>query len=70
MAETVYPKQGGEPVARFLRQALEAGVKFTACTASTDLHGLTPQDLVPEVEMVGGAFMWQAAEDAKTVLTF
>jgi hypothetical protein len=70
LAETVFPKAGGEPVARFLRQALEAGVKFTACTASTALHGLTRQDLIPQVEMVGGAFMWQQAEDAKTVLTF
>jgi predicted peroxiredoxin len=70
LAETVFPKAGGEPVSKFLKEALEAGVKFTACTASTELHGLTPADLLPEVKMVGGAFMWQEAEDAKTVLTF
>jgi predicted peroxiredoxin len=70
MAETVYPKEGGEPVSKFLSDALEAGVKFTACTASTELHSLTAEDLIPGVKMVGGAFMWQEAEDAKTVLTF
>lgn len=70
MAETVFPKQGGEPISKFLQDALEAGVKMTACTASTDLHDMKPEDLIPEVRMVGGAYMWQEAEDSKTVLTF
>ena len=70
VAETVYPKQGGEPVSKFLHDALDAGVKFTACTASTELNDLKPDDLISEVKMVGGAFMWQEAENAKTVLTF
>jgi len=70
MAETVYPKDGGEPVSKFLNEAIEAGVKLTACTASTELHNMTAEDLIPEVKMVGGAYMWQAAEDAKTVLSF
>ena len=70
MAETIYPKKGGKPVSDFLQEALEAGVKFTACTASTELHDLQPSDLVDGVKMVGGAAMWQMAEDCKTVLTF
>jgi hypothetical protein len=70
VAETIYPKKGGKPVSDFLRDAQEAGVKFLACTASTDLHDLTPEDLVDGVKMVGGAAMWQLAEDCKTVLTF
>lgn len=70
MAETIYPKAGGKPVSDFLKDALEAGVKFTACTASTELHDLQPSDLIDGVKMVGGAAMWQMAEDAKTTLTF
>jgi uncharacterized protein len=70
VAETIYPKAGGEPVSYFLREALDAGVKMLACTASTDLHGLHPSDLIEEVEMVGGATMLQLAEEATTVLTF
>lgn len=70
MAETIYPKEGGKPVSDFLQEALEAGVKFTACTASTELHDLKPEDLIDEVKMVGGATMWQMAEDCKTVLSF
>jgi uncharacterized protein len=70
MAETIYPKAGGKPVSDFLREALEAGVKFQACTASCELHDLQPSDLIEGVKMVGGASMWQLAEDCKTVLTF
>ncbi len=70
LAETVYPKAGGKPVSDFLQDALDAGVKILACTASTELHDLQPCDLIDEVKMVGGASMWQIAEDCKTVLTF
>jgi len=69
MAETVYPKSGGKPVSGFIQDALDAGVEFLACTASTELHDLTPEDLIEGVKMVGGAYMWQEAEDSK-VLTF
>jgi predicted peroxiredoxin len=69
LAETIYPKEGGKPVSGFLQDALEAGVTFLACTASTELHDLTPEDLLDGVKMVGGAYMWQEAEDSK-VLTF
>jgi predicted peroxiredoxin len=70
LAETVFPKAGGKPVSDFMQDALDADVQFLACTASTELHDLTPEDLIDGVKMVGGATMWQLAEDAKTVLTF
>ena len=70
VAETVCPKEGGKPVSEFLNDAMENGVKFLACTASTELHDLQPSDLIDGVKMVGGASMWQLAEDCKTVLTF
>ena len=70
MAETIFPKEGGKPVSDFIHDALDAGVKFQACTTSTELHNLTPADLIDGVKMVGGASMWQEAEDCKTVLTF
>ena len=70
LAETVYPKEGGKPVSDFIQDALDADVTFLACTASTELHDLQPSDLIDGVKMVGGATMWQLAEDCKTVLTF
>ena len=69
MAETVFPKEGGKPVSAFIQDAVDAGVKLTACTASTELHDLKIEDLMDGVKMVGGAAMWQMAEDSKT-LTF
>ena len=69
LAETIYPKASGKPVSSFLRDALEAGVKFLACTASMELHDLTSDDLIENIKLVGGAYMWQEAEDSK-VLTF
>jgi predicted peroxiredoxin len=70
MAETIYPKAGGKPVSDFIQDALDADVKFLACTASMELHDLQPSDLIDGIKMVGGASMWQLAEDCKTVLTF
>jgi uncharacterized protein len=69
-AEKVYPKQGGEPVSKFLNDALDAGVKFIACTASMELHDLKQEDMLDGIKMGGGATMWSIAEDCKTVLTF
>ena len=69
MAETVYPKEGGKPVSGFVQDALDAGVTFLACTASMELHDMTADDLIDDVKLVGGAYMWQEAEDSK-VLTF
>jgi len=70
MAETIFPKEGGKPVSAFIQDALDAGVEFLACTASTELHDMQPSDLMDGVKMVGRASMWQIAEDCKTVLTF
>ncbi|MEJ2634707.1 MAG: DsrE family protein [Calditrichia bacterium] len=70
LAETIYPKEGGKSAGEFLQEALEAGVKMTACTASMELHDLTQEDLIENVKMVGGASMWQMAEECKTVLSF
>jgi len=70
LADEVYPKEGGKAVGEFLREAMDAGVKFLACTASTELHDLKVEDLIDDIQMVGGAAMWQIAEDCKTVLTF
>ncbi|MFN2213894.1 MAG: DsrE family protein [Anaerolineales bacterium] len=71
VAENVYPKEGGKPVSDFLQDALDAGVKIFACTASTELHDINPDtDMIDDIKMVGGAWMWQEAEDCETVLTF
>lgn len=69
MAEKVYPKADGKPVSDFLKDALDAGVQVTACTASMELHDLKAEDMIDNIKLVGGATMWQMADDSKT-LTF
>ena len=70
LAETVYPKEGGKPVSDFIQDALDAGVEFFACTASTELHDLEVEDLIDDVRMVGGAYMWQMADESSQTLSF
>ncbi|MGA9532201.1 MAG: DsrE family protein [Anaerolineales bacterium] len=69
-ADQIFPKEGGRAVGGYLQDALDAGVKFTACTASMELHELTADDLIDDVKMVGGATMWQMADESKSVVSF
>jgi len=69
-ADDIYPKEGGRSAGGYLQDALDAGVKFTACTASMELHDLTADDLIEGVKMVGGATMWQMAEESQSVVSF
>jgi predicted peroxiredoxin len=70
LAETIFPKAGGKAVSSFIQDAIDADVKLLACTASMELHDLQESDLMDGIKLVGGATMWQIAEDCKTVLTF
>jgi predicted peroxiredoxin len=70
LADTIFPKEGGRAAGGYLQDALDAGVKFKACTASMELHGLTKDDLIDDVEMVGGASMWEMADGATSVVSF
>jgi predicted peroxiredoxin len=70
VADQVFPKEGGKSAGEYLKDALEAGALFTACTASMELHNLKQEDLMDNVQMVGGASMWQMADEAKIVVSF
>lgn len=70
LADTIFPKEGGRAAGGYLQDAHDAGVKFKACTASMELHGLTAEDLIDDVDMVGGASMWEMADGATSVVSF
>lgn len=73
VAETlIVPKFDGTgaPLRRFIDQALELGVKFYVCQPSLDLHGLTHDDLIEGVHMIGGAAFNDMALDADQVICF
>src|SRR3972149_3287857 len=59
----IVPKHDGQgaPLRRFIDMALDLGVKFYVCQPSLDLHGLTQDDLIEGVEMIGGAALHDMA---------
>ena len=68
----IVPKYDGKgaPLRRFIDQAMEMGVKFYVCQPSLDLHGLTKDDLIDGVEMIGGAAFNDMALEADRVICF
>ncbi len=68
----IVPKHDGHgaPLRRFIDQAIDMGVKFYVCQPSLDLHGLTKEDLIDGVEMIGGAAFNDMALEADQVICF
>jgi uncharacterized protein len=60
----------GAPLKRFIDQAIDMGVKFYVCQPSLDLHGLTVDDLIDGVKMIGGAAFNDMALEADRVICF
>jgi hypothetical protein len=60
----------GAPLRRFIDQARDMGVKFYVCQPSLDLHGLTVDDLIEGVQMIGGAAFNDMALEADQVICF
>ncbi len=61
---------GGKHLRHFIDQAVELGVKLYVCQPSLDLHGMTQEDLIDGVEMIGGAAFNVMALEADAVITF
>ena len=61
---------GGKHLRHFIDQARELGVKLYVCQPSLDLHGMTYEDLIDGVEMIGGAAFNGMALEADAVITF
>ena len=71
IAENLYAKEGGKKIIDFMREAKEAGVLLHVCSAALQLHDMTPDDLIDEVDdVVGAAYMIDAGMDSDLVLTY
>jgi predicted peroxiredoxin len=71
-AEQLRIKKGslGATLRHFVDQALELGVKLYVCQPSLDLNDLQKDDLIPEVEMIGGAAFNGMALESDRVICF
>lgn len=61
---------GGAYLRHFINQALDLGVKLYVCQPSLDLNGMTAEDLIDGVQMIGGAAFNDMAIDADAVIAF
>jgi hypothetical protein len=68
--ESLHVKKGGLPLSHFMDQARDLGVRLCVCQPSLDLTGLTIQDLIDGVEMIGGAAFNNMALEADRVICF
>ena len=60
----------GALIGHFLEQARELGVRFLVCQPSLDLNGMTMNDVIEGVEMIGGAAFNDLAVEADQVISF
>jgi predicted peroxiredoxin len=73
-AETLVVKEGSpKNVYDFIKDAHEAGVKFSCCSPNLDLFDMTKDDLIPECSgIVGGAYLIEEVmeNDEVRVMTY
>ncbi|MEK7862243.1 MAG: DsrE/DsrF/DrsH-like family protein, partial [Chloroflexota bacterium] len=60
----------GALIGHFIDQARELGVRFLVCQPSLDLNGMTMDDVIDGVEMIGGAAFNALAVEADAVISF
>ena len=71
VAENVYPKEGDRPLSQLIEETLKAGVQFYVCGAALELNGMTPDELIRDVEdLVGPSFLITKGLEADLVLSF
>lgn len=70
--ELIVPKAGGggKELRYFIDQALNMGVTLYVCQPSLDLHGLTMDDMIEGVKMIGGVAFNDMACNADAVISF
>ena len=60
----------GQPLRYFIDQATDLGVRLLVCQPSLDLNDLAIEDLIDDVEMIGGAAFNDIAVEADAVISF
>jgi predicted peroxiredoxin len=60
----------GQRLSYFIKQATDLGVRLFVCQPSLDLNDLAIEDLIDDVEMIGGAAFNDLAMRADAVISF
>ena len=63
-------KEGGAPMSSFIDLAIESGVNLLICQPSLDLNDLAMEDLIDDVQMIGGAAFNDLAAESDAVISF
>ena len=71
MIDKIGPKgERGQPLRYFIEQATGLGVRLLVCQPSLDLNELRIDELIDDVEMIGGAAFNDLALSADAVISF
>ncbi len=70
VAETVYPLEGGNSVADFMKLAENNGVRMIGCAQSLDLNGMTRADLARDLPLLTPSAALPSLAQAGRVLTW
>ena len=71
VAESMEAMEGGKSILGFIRDAKDAGVEIYVCSAALQLHGMSPEDLIPECDgVVGAAYMVEQGLESSMVLNY
>jgi len=69
--ENLFAKDGGKVVYDFIKDAYEADVKMSVCSAALQLHDMTEDDLIEECAgVVGAAHITGAGMESDLVLNY
>ncbi len=60
----------GQRLSYFIKQAQDLGVRLWVCQPSLDLNDLTLEELIDDIEMIGGAAFNDLAINADAVVSF
>ncbi len=71
VAQNVFPKAGGKCIEQFIQECVASGIKLLVCHASLELHSMTEDDLIDEVDtLVGSAYLINKGLESDLVLNF
>lgn len=71
VAEDLTAIEAGKPIAEFIREARNLGVRMRCCSGSLQARGLSTADLIPECDgLIGGVEMIELGLNADLVLSY